>query len=1183
MADSENKSDKSKNLDQQSSQSASDEVGQKNDLVDKENAPLPQSSSAEDELDSHRQKPLPNDLRVDTSNAIINAQPSYAGSQKMSSTNKPASIASSAARSQHQSLITKTNDGIKRTELPTDTRPDRKQRPEDLKRAKYLTTAPITEESEKDEKSKTKKSLKKKPPTCWVTTSWILTWWAPPFMLRTFGIKDKNMQQAWREKVALVQVIIFLCAIVGFLTFGFNATVCGRQPNRIRPTGVEYNHIVISGRAFDLKSFRHPTPVADMPGSGDLQELGVGGRDLSFLFQTVNYNCKGILKPIQEDDDKGNVANYFPCVTLDRYNPKVNSTDNPQRNGCHISTKARIALRRLEVVGDVYYNWTDIQKPGTSLVAFNGNVLDLSRLRYLTPNIPLPIQVAQIVGPGSAFIGRDATYWLSTTADRLQIGKCLTDILKVGVVDTRSTGCIISDIVLWVSLAVILGVVLIRFLLALVFGWFVSWKLGSIREESDEDRKKRQEQVLEWEMNNIEEMHYPRTQSIASIPTVVTAKPVASSEFENRNSLVGSYPLTNEELSSVSQSLAAVNSPQTLPPVPKKKLFPSTSRFTQPNSPRSLNSARTFDTPATMFEQQANLSNTASPNISHTRSSQFIQNFEDGLGNPLQNGSAANLQVQLQYNFNFNLIHTFMVVTCYSEGEEGLRTTLDSLANTDYPCSHKMLLVICDGIITGSGNGSSTPDIVLSMMKDDIVPRDQVMPSSYVAIADGMKRHNMAKVYAGYYSYSTESTNGSEVIPEDQQQRVPMIVIVKCGTEAEAKDKKPGNRGKRDSQVILMNTMQKVYYGERMCDLEYQFCKAIVKLTGHHPSRFETCLMVDADTKVYPDSLARMIACMSRDPYIMGLCGETKIANKSDSWVTAIQVFEYYISHHMSKAFESIFGGVTCLPGCFCMYRIIAPKGDRYVPIFCSSDIVEMYCENVVDTLHKKNLLLLGEDRYLTTLMLRTFPKRKMIFVPQAVCKTVVPDTFEVLLSQRRRWINSTVHNLLELVLIRDLCGTFCFSMQFVVFMELVGTVVLPAAISFTLYLIVISFFVTPVPIIPLLLLAAILGLPAVLIALTTRKMVYIGWMGVYLLSLPIWNFILPAYAYWHFDDFSWGQTRMVEGATTEKKEDHGRREGEFDSTGIVMRRFEDWAKQERKLLAKERMASSTLIRNYHH
>lgn len=234
-----------------------------------------------------------------------------------------------------------------------------------------------------------------------------------------------------------------------------------------------------------------------------------------------------------------------------------------------------------------------------------------------------------------------------------------------------------------------------------------------------------------------------------------------------------------------------------------------------------------------------NYSNMASPNIPYTLSSQFFRNMDD---NQSQNNVSI-LQAQT-HNFNFDLIHTFMVVTCYSEGEEGLRTTLDSLANTDYPSSHKMLLVICDGIITGSGNGNSTPDIVLSMMKDDLVPREQVQPSSYVAIADGTKRHNMAKVYAGYYSYNTDSSKIPEVVPEDQQQMVPMIVIVKCGTEAEAMDKKPGNRGKRDSQVILMNTMQKVYYGERMCDLEYQFCKAIVKLTGNHPSRFETCLMV---------------------------------------------------------------------------------------------------------------------------------------------------------------------------------------------------------------------------------------------------------------------------------------------------------------------------------------------------
>jgi chitin synthase len=272
-------------------------------------------------------------------------------------------------------------------------------------------------------------------------------------------------------------------------------------------------------------------------------------------------------------------------------------------------------------------------------------------------------------------------------------------------------------------------------------------------------------------------------------------------------------------------------------------------------------------------------------------------------------------------------------------------------------------------------------------------------------------------------------------------------------------------------------------------------------------------------------------------------------------------VFEYYISHHMTKAFESMFGGVTCLPGCFSMYRIKARKGDEgyWVPILANPDVVEHYSENVVDTLHKKNLLLLGEDRYLTTLMLKTFPKRKNMFCPQAVCKTVVPDTFRVLLSQRRRWINSTIHNLAELLLVRDLCGTFCFSMQFVVGMELAGTLVLPAAIAFTMYLIIESIIPGgPNTTISLVLLAIVLGLPGLLIVVTSRKVAYVGWMLVYLISLPIWNGVLPAYAFWHFDDFSWGQTRKVHG---DKGAHNGDKEGEFDSSRIIMKR---WAEFER-------------------
>ncbi|KAI8838520.1 chitin synthase [Chytriomyces cf. hyalinus JEL632] len=496
--------------------------------------------------------------------------------------------------------------------------------------------------------------------------------------------------------------------------------------------------------------------------------------------------------------------------------------------------------------------------------------------------------------------------------------------------------------------------------------------------------------------------------------------------------------------------------------------------------------------------------------------------------------------------------HTVMLVTCYSEGEGSVKATLDSLVKTDYPDGKKLLFVVADGLVVGAGETRSTPDIVLGLVELDY-SLPYPVPSSYLAIADGSRQHNMGYVYSGHYNCDGH--------------RVATIVVVKCGTLEENDAAKPGNRGKRDSQMILMNFLSRCLFKDRMTRLDCDMQLRIRHLLRIHPSQLEYVLMVDADTDVHSAALKHMINAMLNDRNIMGLCGETRIRNKSESWVTAIQVFEYYASHHLGKAFESIFGGVTCLPGCFSMYRIKISKGSgRFVPLLVNPDIVEEYSENVVLTLHQKNLLLLGEDRFLSTLMLRNFPKRKMMFVPQAVCHTVVPNEFKILLSQRRRWINSTVHNLMELLLVRELCGIFCFSMQFVVLLELIGTVVLPAAISFTIFLLVQTAVTGQVQLIPMLLLLFILGLPGILIVLTSRKMAYIVWMAVYMLSLPIWNFVLPVYAFWHFDDFSWGQTRRVDGETRgggEKDGGHGNdghsREQSFDPSRVELKTWEEW------------------------
>jgi len=45
----------------------------------------------------------------------------------------------------------------------------------------------------------------------------------------------------------------------------------------------------------------------------------------------------------------------------------------------------------------------------------------------------------------------------------------------------------------------------------------------------------------------------------------------------------------------------------------------------------------------------------------------------------------------------------------------------------------------------------------------------------------------------------------------------------------------------------------------------------------------------------------------------------------------------------------------------------------------CNKIIID--ASNDVNSLHRKNLFLLGEDRYLTTLMLKNFPRRKTVII----------------------------------------------------------------------------------------------------------------------------------------------------------------------------------------------------------
>ncbi|ORX77173.1 hypothetical protein BCR32DRAFT_270823 [Anaeromyces robustus] len=1133
------------------------------------------------------------------------------------------------------------------------------------------------EEEEEDNNNSNNESFKK---IWWTMISNACTCYIPNILLEKCNKIDQGVQQAWREKLTLCTIILLICILSGFFTFGINDLLCNNKTTKIHYTEKMY---AIHGVAYDIyiNNFNETNRLHSVISASKNYDLG------PYVLDTKSKSsCQKIF---------GNNYGINNCHsdTISKYLIQEHRDNKKCYELKDITKNSEIKATKL---GNVYYNWDDLTKlkkqENRSLIVYNGNVIDITD--YISSGLNTFGQ--KFTDVIREKIGRDITYTMSKHSKYKKSIKCLNEIYNVGTISKSTAGCITSNILIVLAFIFVIGVIFIKFCMALVFNWFLKWRMGDrsgyIKKLAEEERRTSKIRDSHNSINNSNNNNNKRhiLKDSLSLSTLINSKNTTNrqgsfnlfDEKHRRNSTGQIFNINSEENNnnddkksvSKQQNRKSMTSRFSIP-MPgegsRTLISKSNSNFNLPSypnpfrsdgvaSPCSLNDlTKPKRNSITSWDPLTPLTNSQSLNIGNNNKRKSIfstistppldsifKNIQAHASpillnsNPIINdpqikslpeptlpdvgildeemtpsviNSPSNKRISILPNSTLlndkrrssvglltngtstmeieenvspggpitanttikDLLHTILLVTCYSEGHDGIANSLDSLSETDYPDSLKLIIVICDGLVKGEGNDKLTSNIVIDMIDPGDGSNyhdDEPDPKSYVAIAEGKKRHNMAKIYAGWYRYAKYSLG----------RKIPMIGIIKCGTESERngpfKSPKPGNRGKRDSQILLLGFLSRVMFNDRMTEFDFELFTKIYELTGVYADAYESIMMVDADTIVDKDSLSHLVACLIEDPKIMGLCGETQIANKRESWVTMIQVFEYYISHHMSKAFESVFGGVTCLPGCFCMYRIKSRKGTHgyWVPILANPEIVEQYSENKVDTLHKKNLLLLGEDRYLSTLMLREFPKRKMVFVPQATCKTIVPNEFKVLLSQRRRWINSTVHNLLELVLVNDLCGTFCFSMQFVVLMELIGTVVLPAAVFVTYYLIGSLFFSSTKNIIPLLLMLVIMALPAILISLTSREMKYILWMIIYLLALPVWNFILPVYSFWHFDDFSWGQTRLVEGEIANKKGDQGS-EGEFDSTGIIMKTWEEWEKIRRaEILANEFYLYST-------
>ncbi|KAJ6448404.1 chitin synthase-domain-containing protein [Mycena sanguinolenta] len=324
-------------------------------------------------------------------------------------------------------------------------------------------------------------------------------------------------------------------------------------------------------------------------------------------------------------------------------------------------------------------------------------------------------------------------------------------------------------------------------------------------------------------------------------------------------------------------------------------------------------------------------------------------------------------------------------VPCYTEGDASLRRTIDPLAQLKYDDKRKLLLIICDGMIVGSGNNRPTLRIVLYVLGTD--PSLDPEPLSFLSLGQGMKQHNMGKVYSGLY--------------ECKGCIVPSLVLVKVGKPTERS--RPGNRGKRDSQMVMMHFLNKMYH-------------QIKNFISVNPTFYEYVFLVDVATTVDQFSVNRLVSSMVHDKKLLRVCGETQLANANLQVVIALRV------RHLPARL---------------LHALPPPHARR---------------AQAAPHLEPAHPGLLREPRQHTPHEEPAAPQRGSVFddaaaealpiVQDAVCAqrahTRLNDR-KILLSQRRRWINSMVNNLGQLVFLKQLCGFCGFSMCFVVMTDLLS------------------------------------------------------------------------------------------------------------------------------------------------
>ncbi|XP_045760492.1 chitin synthase chs-2 isoform X2 [Maniola jurtina] len=206
------------------------------------------------------------------------------------------------------------------------------------------------------------------------------------------------------------------------------------------------------------------------------------------------------------------------------------------------------------------------------------------------------------------------------------------------------------------------------------------------------------------------------------------------------------------------------------------------------------------------------------------------------------------------------------------------------------------------------------------------------------------------------------------------------------------KDKAKIRHRKRWSQVMYM------YYllGFRLMELPISVDRKEVMAENTF------LLTLDGDIDFRPHAVRLLIDLMKKNKNLGAACG--RIHPVGSGPMVWYQLFEYAIGHWLQKSTEHMIGCVLCSPGCFSLFRGKALMDDNVMKKYTlRSDEARHYVQ--YDQ---------GEDRWLCTLLLQRGYRVEYSAASDAY--THCPEGFNEFYNQRRRWVPSTIANIMDLL-----------------------------------------------------------------------------------------------------------------------------------------------------------------------